>query len=183
MRICLIHNLKIYNKIKPIINLETFEIRCEELNLKGEILDINRAEPLEEIFKRVQFDKVNLEATSLDDESSVILFDMLEYYESAKHLNISSNQGIGIYGWQACANMIRKTQCLEHLEAKDIILNEQYMNILSRALRLVCHLHVLKLENCGLSGRSIITLVFTKIIEVHKSLSMIQGKIPVKQDT
>lgn len=33
---------------------------------------------------------------------------MLEYYESAKHLNISSNQGIGIYGWQACANMIRK---------------------------------------------------------------------------
>ncbi|KOX67384.1 Protein phosphatase 1 regulatory subunit 37 [Melipona quadrifasciata] len=52
-----------------------------------------------------------------------------------------------------------ETQCLEHLEAKDIILNEQYMNILSRALRLVCHLHVLKLENCGLSGRSIITLV------------------------
>ena len=49
-------------------NLETFEIRCEELDLKGEILDINRAEPLEEIFKRVQFDKVNLEATSLDDE-------------------------------------------------------------------------------------------------------------------
>lgn len=33
---------------------------------------------------------------------------MLEYYESAKHLNISFNQGIGIYGWQACANMIRK---------------------------------------------------------------------------
>ncbi|XP_043513607.1 uncharacterized protein LOC122530587 isoform X1 [Frieseomelitta varia] len=157
---CLKHNSDpLETVINQLENLETFEIRCEELNLKGEILDINRAEPLEEIFKRVQFDKVNLEATSLDDESSVILFDMLEYYESAKHLNISSNQGIGIYGWQACANMIRKTQCLEHLEAKDIILNEQYMNILSRALRLVCHLHVLKLENCGLSGRSIITLV------------------------
>ena len=32
------------------------------------------------------------------------------------------------------------------------------MNILSRTLRLVCHLHVLKLENCGLSGRSIAML-------------------------
>lgn len=32
------------------------------------------------------------------------------------------------------------------------------MNILSRALRLVCHLHVLKLENCGLSGRAIVIL-------------------------
>ncbi|KAI4475579.1 hypothetical protein M0802_015100 [Mischocyttarus mexicanus] len=32
------------------------------------------------------------------------------------------------------------------------------MNILSRALRLVYHLHVLKLENCGLSGRPIATL-------------------------
>lgn len=32
------------------------------------------------------------------------------------------------------------------------------MNILSRALRLICHLHVLKLENCGLTGRSIVTL-------------------------
>lgn len=157
---CLKHNSDpLETIINQLENLETFELRCEELDLKGQILDTNRAEPLEEIFKRVQFDKVNLEATSLDDESSVILFDMLEYYESAKHLNISSNQGIGIYGWQACANMIRKTQCLEHLEAKDIILNEQYMNILSRALRLVCHLHVLKLENCGLSGRSIITLV------------------------
>lgn len=157
---CLKHNSDpLETIINQLENLETFELRCEELDLKGQILDTNRAEPLEEIFKRVQFDKVNLEATSLDDESSVILFDMLEYYESAKHLNISSNQGIGIYGWQACANMIRKTQCLEHLEAKDIILNEQYMNIVSRALRLVCHLHVLKLENCGLSGRSIITLV------------------------
>ncbi|CAK9834568.1 Protein phosphatase 1 regulatory subunit 37 [Anthophora retusa] len=145
--------------INQLENLDTSELRKEELNLKGETLDVNHAEPLEEIFKRIQFNKVDLEATSLNDESSEILFDMLEYYESAKHLNISSNQSIGIHGWQACANMIRKTQCLEHLEAKDIILNEQYMNILSRALRLVCHLHVLKLENCGLSGTLIVTLV------------------------
>ncbi|KMR00327.1 leucine-rich repeat-containing protein 68 [Lasius niger] len=92
-------------------------------------------------------------------KSSVILFDMLEYYESAKHLNISFNPEIGARGWQACSHMIKKTQCLEQLEARDITFNEQNMNILSRALRLVCHLHVLKLENCGLSGRAVVILV------------------------
>lgn len=33
---------------------------------------------------------------------------MLEYYESAKHLNISSNSDIGARGWQACSHMIKK---------------------------------------------------------------------------
>ncbi|XP_076758303.1 uncharacterized protein LOC143427754 [Xylocopa sonorina] len=157
---CLKHNSDpLETVINQLENLVTFELRGGELNLKGQTLDVNHAEPLEEIFKRIQFNKIDLENTSLNDESAVILFDMIEYYESAKHLNISSNPKIETYGWQACANMIKKTECLEHLEAKDVILNEQYMNILSRALRLVCHLHVLKLENCGLSGRSIITLV------------------------
>lgn len=157
---CIKHNT---DPLEIVISqLETLDIskkNSELLNLKGQPLDPDHCEPLEEIFKRVQFNKVDLEATSLNDESSVILFDMLEYYESAKHLNISSNHGIGVHGWHACANLIRKTQCLKHLEAKDVILNEEYMNILSRALRVVCHLHVLKLENCELSGRAIITLV------------------------
>ncbi|XP_054006910.1 uncharacterized protein LOC128891449 isoform X1 [Hylaeus anthracinus] len=157
---CIKHNT---DPLEIVISqLETLDIskkNSELLNLKGQLLDSDHCEPLEEIFKRIQFNKVDLEATSLDDESSVILFDMLEYYESAKHLNISSNPGIGIQGWHACANLIRKTRCLKHLEAKDVTLNEQDMNILSRALRVVCHLHVLNLENCGLSGRSIVTLV------------------------
>ncbi|XP_015428691.1 PREDICTED: uncharacterized protein LOC107185512 [Dufourea novaeangliae] len=145
--------------ISQLQSLDTSQKHSEQFNLRGQTLDPNDCEALEEILKRIQFDKVDLEATSLNDQSSVILFDMLEYYESAKQLIISSNQGIGVHGWHACANLIRKTQCLEHLEAKDITLNEQYMNILSRALRLICNLHVLKLENCGLSGRSTVTLV------------------------
>nr|XP_033337483.1 uncharacterized protein LOC117226846 [Megalopta genalis] len=145
--------------VSQLQTLDTSQTHSEELTLRGQILDPNDCEALEEVLKRIQFHKVDLEATSLNDESSVILFDMLEYYESARQLNISSNQGIGEYGWHACASMIRKTQCLEHLEAKDVILDEQHMNILSRALRLICHLHVLKLENCGLSGRCIVTLV------------------------
>ncbi|XP_029676053.1 uncharacterized protein LOC115243314 [Formica exsecta] len=157
---CTRHNTEpLLNVLVQIENLDISQDRCEQLNLKGEILDQDHSEPLEEILKRVQFNKINLEGTSLNDESSVILFDMLEYYESAKYLNISFNPDIGARGWQACSHMIKKTQCLEQLEARDIMFNEQNMNILSRALRLACHLHVLKLENCGLSGRAIVILV------------------------
>nr|XP_050856467.1 uncharacterized protein LOC127066621 isoform X1 [Vespula vulgaris] len=157
---CKRHNTEPLEKV--LAQLESWDLseeRNNEFNLKGVNLDLNHSETLEEILKRIQFNKIDLEATSLNDESSVILFDMLEYYESAKHLNISSNSDIGARGWQACSHMIKKTQCLEQLEAKDVMLNEQYMNILSRALRLVYHLHVLKLENCGLSGRPIVILV------------------------
>lgn len=33
---------------------------------------------------------------------------MIEYYESATHLNISFNKHIGTRGWQAAAHMMRK---------------------------------------------------------------------------
>ncbi|XP_014615078.1 PREDICTED: serine-rich adhesin for platelets isoform X1 [Polistes canadensis] len=157
---CQRHNTEPLEKV--LAQLESWDLseeRNNEFKLNGINLDLNNSETLEEILKRIQFKKIDLEATSLNDETSVILFDMLEYYESAKHLNISSNSDIGARGWQACSHMIKKTQCLEQLEAKDVTLNEQYMTILSRALRLVYHLHVLKLENCGLSGRPIATLV------------------------
>lgn len=49
-------------------NLDISQDRCEQLNLKGEILDQDHSEPLEEILKRVQFNKINLEGTSLNDE-------------------------------------------------------------------------------------------------------------------
>lgn len=38
------------------------------------------------------------------------LFDMIEYYESATHLNISFNKHIGTRGWQAAAHMMRKVR-------------------------------------------------------------------------
>ncbi|XP_066587726.1 uncharacterized protein [Prorops nasuta] len=157
---CSKHNTTpLENVVAQLEKLDVLDERCEEFSLKGVTLDQQHCESLEEIFKRVQFKRIDLEATSLDDESAVILFDMLEYYESTKHLNVSANQNIGLRGWQACSHMIKKTQCLEQLEARDVILNESIMNILSRAIRLVCHLNVLKLENCGLSGRSIVMLV------------------------
>jgi protein phosphatase 1 regulatory subunit 37 len=70
---------------------------------------------LEEVLKRVQFKKIDLEAASLDDESSVALFDMVEYYEAAVHLNISGNENIGVRGWQACSRMLKRVR---HVESK-----------------------------------------------------------------
>lgn len=42
------------------------------------------------------------------------LFDMIEYYESATHLNISFNKHIGTRGWQAAAHMMRKVRDTVH---------------------------------------------------------------------
>jgi protein phosphatase 1 regulatory subunit 37 len=95
--------------------LDVDAVRSECLDLKGEILGSIHCETLEEVLKRVQFKNINLEATSLDDEGSVALFDMVEYYESATHLNISRNGSIGVRGWQACSRMIKKVR---HIESK-----------------------------------------------------------------
>lgn len=45
--------------------------RCAEFCLKNESLNQYNCEPLEDILKRVQFEKIDLEATSLDDEVCV----------------------------------------------------------------------------------------------------------------
>lgn len=145
--------------LKQLEALEFNGDRCSLLDLKGELLDSARGESLEEILRRIQFVSLSLEDTSLDDEGAVAIFDMIEYYESANNLNLSGNQNISARGWQACSRMIKKTQCLEHLEASNMVLNEQIMPILSRSLRITTHLQVLKLENCKLSGRPIIILV------------------------
>lgn len=142
--------------------------RNDNLDLAGEQLISGHCESLEEVLKRVQFKHINLEATSLDDEGSVALFDMVEYYEAAVHLNISSNPNIGVRGWQACSRMIKKTLCLEQLEARNLTLNEQFMPILSRALRIGTQLQVLKLENCGLAGRPIVIL--TSSLKLNSAL-------------
>lgn len=58
----------------------------------------------------------------------------------------------------SCDLLCLQTHCLEELEACNVALNEQFMPILSRALRIGTQLQVLKLENCDLSGRPIIIL-------------------------
>lgn len=51
-----------------------------------------------------------------------------------------------------------QTCCLEELEARNTTLNEIFMPILGRALKVGSQLQILKLENCNLSGRPLIIL-------------------------
>lgn len=90
---------------------------------------------MEEVFKRVRFRSVHLESCDLDEEvrlhlpiqsmrkynihpllqGASALFDIIEYYESATHLNISHNKNIDTRGWQACCRMltrVSKVQCI-----------------------------------------------------------------------
>lgn len=133
--------------------------RTQDLNLKGEKLDARQCEAMEDIFKAVQFDTISLESCHLDDEGAATVFDMIEYYESARKLNISHNRNIDCRGWQACSRMLKKTPCLQHLDARDTALSEQTLLVLGRALRLGSHLNSLHLENCSLTGRSLVILV------------------------
>ncbi|XP_044592990.1 serine-rich adhesin for platelets isoform X2 [Cotesia glomerata] len=154
------------------LDLTSNNERHPELSLKNEELTKATSEPLEEIFRRLQFIKIDLESSGLDDESAETLFDIFEYYESAKHVNISHNGNIGARGWLACGLMIKRTLCLEQLDIRDIVLTQQHMNILKRPLQFAAHLQTLKLENCGLAGRAFVILaaalkVCTGLKELH----------------
>lgn len=103
---------------------------------------------------------------------------MIDFYESAVCLNISSNNDIGLRGWQACGRTLKKvvgnyylklcgfglkmwfflqSKCLEELEAKNTILSESSMLTLGRSLKF-SQLCILKLENCNLSDRTLTSL-------------------------
>ncbi|XP_064464006.1 protein phosphatase 1 regulatory subunit 37-like isoform X2 [Ornithodoros turicata] len=145
--------------VSQVKSMSLYNDRTQDLNLKGETLNAKHCEAMEDIFKAVQFNNISLESCNLDDEGAATVFDMIEYYESAKRLNISHNKSIDSRGWQACSRMLKRTSCLQHLDARSTALSEQTLLILGRALRLGSHLHSLHLENCSLTGRSLVILV------------------------
>ena len=143
--------------------------RVECISLRGQRLEGGQCEGLEEIFRRVQFKILDLEGCSLEDDTAIPLFDMIEFYDSATQLNISCNSRIGFRGWQACARMLKRTPSVEYLDARNTNLNETNMPILGRALRLGARLHTLHLENCNLTGRPLIML--TAALKQNDTLS------------
>lgn len=176
---CKRHNTKpinsLLNQLQAIDNVgERYAI----LSLKGEKLDMKNVETLEEIFKLVQFQCIDLEGTHLDEETSVAIFEMIEYYESACKVNISFNKSISMRGWQSCARMIRKTPCLAFLDARSCEINERLLPILARSLRMGCFLKILHLENTYLSGRSLVILVAAlKMNDMLKELFLADNKL------
>ncbi|CAN7936998.1 unnamed protein product, partial [Ixodes hexagonus] len=156
---CTKHGVEPLTRLLQQLQRKQLKSNKSDLNRKRERLDARHCEAMEDIFKVVQFDSISLEACHLDDEGAATVFDMIEYYESARRLNISHNRNIDSRGWQACSRMLKKTSCLQHLDARNTALSEQTLLILGRALRLGSHLHSLHLENCSLTGRSLVILV------------------------
>ncbi|KAM5236854.1 protein phosphatase 1 regulatory subunit 37 [Ctenodactylus gundi] len=160
------------------------EHRVDCLDLKGEKLDYKACEALEEVFKRLQFRVVDLEQTSLDEDGASALFDMIEYYESATHLNISFNKHIGTRGWQAAAHMMRKTSCLQYLDARNTPLLDHSAPFVARALRIRSSLAVLHLENASLSGRPLMLLATALKMNMNlRELYLADNKLNGLQDS
>uniref|UniRef100_UPI00358E7811 protein phosphatase 1 regulatory subunit 37-like n=1 Tax=Myxine glutinosa TaxID=7769 RepID=UPI00358E7811 len=177
-------NVKPINKLlQQLPEITDLSSRAACLNLKGERLDYKSCETLEEIFKRLQFKEVNVESTGLDEDGASALFDMIEYYESAVHLNISCNKHIGLRGWQAAASLIKKTGCLQVLDARNAPLAEQALPFVARALRMCTSLNILHLENANLSGRPLLLLVSAlKMNMAVKELYLAENKLSSGQD-
>lgn len=158
--------------------------RIDCLDLKGEKLDYKTCEALEEVFKRLQFKVVDLEQTNLDEDGASALFDMIEYYESATHLNISFNKHIGTRGWQAAAHMMRKTSCLQYLDARNTPLLDHSAPFVARALRIRSSLAVLHLESSSLSGRPLMLLATAlKMNMTLRELYLADNKLNGLQDS
>ncbi|KAL8219762.1 UNVERIFIED_CONTAM: hypothetical protein K2H54_033133, partial [Gekko kuhli] len=170
--------------LKQIQEFKDLTPRIDCLDLKGEKLDYKTCEALEEIFKRLQFKIVDLEQTNLDEDGASALFDMIEYYESATHLNISFNKHIGTRGWQAAAHMMRKTNCLQYLDARNTPLLDHSAPFVARALRISNSLAVLHLENASLSGRPLMLLATALKMNVNlKELYLADNKLNSLQDS
>ncbi|XP_069765448.1 protein phosphatase 1 regulatory subunit 37-like [Narcine bancroftii] len=178
-------NCKPINKLlKQIQEFKHLSQRLDCLDLKGEKLDYKASEALEEVFKRVQFKLVDLEATNLDEDGASALFDMIEYYESATQLNISFNKHIGTRGWQAAAHMMRKTSCLQYLDARNTPLLDHSAPFVARAVRISSSLVVLHLENASLSGRPLMLLATAlKMNMTLRELFLADNKLNGLQDS
>lgn len=172
---------KLLRQLQEFTDLEQ-RINC--LDLKGEKLDYKTCEALEEVFKRLQFKVVDLEQTNLDEDGASALFDMIEYYESATHLNISFNKHIGTRGWQAAAHMMRKTSCLQYLDARNTPLLDHSAPFVARALRIRSSLAVLHLENASLSGRPLMLLATALKMNMNlRELYLADNKLNGLQDS
>ncbi|KAK1154545.1 protein phosphatase 1 regulatory subunit 37-like [Acipenser oxyrinchus oxyrinchus] len=170
--------------LKQIQEIKDLTQRTDCLDLKGEKLDYKSCDALEEVFKRVQFKVVDLEQTNLDEDGASALIDMIEYYESATHLNISFNKHIGTRGWQAAAHMIRKTNCLQYLDARNTPLLDHSAPFVARALRISSSLGVLHLENAGLSGRPLMLLATALKMNMNlRELYLADNKLNGLQDS
>jgi hypothetical protein len=72
-------------------------------------------EALEEVFKRLSFKTIDLEASLLEDEMTAsTLFEILSYYDTCEKLIIANAKTVSIFGWQELAKYIKKVRTIFH---------------------------------------------------------------------
>ncbi|KAM4625926.1 protein phosphatase 1 regulatory subunit 37 [Polymixia lowei] len=131
-------------------------VKC--LDLRGERLDHRSCEALEAILKSLHFDFINLQAAQLEENGASSLLDMILYYESTNHLDVSDIGSIGTSGWRALAHLIKQSVCLSRLDVCNVSMVDYPAQALAKALQ-TSHLAVLHLHNAQLSGTPLFSLV------------------------
>ncbi|TPP65429.1 hypothetical protein FGIG_09332 [Fasciola gigantica] len=146
------------------INLRYSYARRDVFTLKGTQLKAPHIELLEEVFKRVQFELINLENTNLTDETMSALCEMFEFYESCAELCLARNPQITGEGWKAVARLLRKLPCLRWLDVRGIPLNESDTQSLSHAIRsqaMCCRAEMSKFSKYQLANQRLAESVLT----------------------
>ena len=130
----------------------SYDDRLACLKLSNEKLDMKQMDAIEEILSRARFHTLDLESTVYDDSILIQLLDVIEYYETCTHLNLSNHRAIGTQAYQALTRYLRKTHCLERLDMNSTRFDEGTMFSFGRALRLAGTLYELHVESCQLNG-------------------------------
>ncbi|KAF4102079.1 hypothetical protein G5714_016879 [Onychostoma macrolepis] len=151
-------NSKALDQLKNVVKGFRECLTINTLKLNSEQLDYCSCESLEEILKSVQFDFISLQGAELEENGASSLLDMFLYYESATHLDVSSNSGMGFSGWLSLSHLLRQSGCLWRLDACNMPMVDYAAQALSKAL-LTSRLTVLHLENTCLSGKPLFTVV------------------------
>jgi len=134
---------------------KSFHDRLDCLKIINEKIDIRHVDAFEEILSRCRFHTLNFESSTIDDLALTQLFDIIEYYESCTHINLSNNRLIGFQGYQALTKYLRKTICLERLDMNLIRFDENSILSFTRSLRLSTTLYELHVESCQLNGKNL----------------------------
>ncbi|KAF3701563.1 Protein phosphatase 1 regulatory subunit 37 Leucine-rich repeat-containing protein 68 [Channa argus] len=84
----------------------------------GERLDHRSCEALEVVLKSLHFDFINLQAAQLEENGASSLLDMILYYESTTHLDISDNSSMG-----TSVGALKTNKALQELHLSSNLLN------------------------------------------------------------
>ncbi|KRX46491.1 Protein phosphatase 1 regulatory subunit 37 -like protein [Trichinella murrelli] len=151
-------NIKQSDDVDSPSSLEILSAYRHACSKAGEKVTQAQIDCLEEVFKFFRFHSVDFENCSLDDAALSSLSDILEFYNSAHHLNLSYNQSVGPWGWQELFRMLRRSSSLKGLYLRNTSVNERSLTALARVLRVQMSLTCLNLEKCSLGGKSLMLL-------------------------